>query len=176
MCRRRACFPRRGRVWDWYSVIEGGSTDTGWKPTRIKLCWNHNKYSLAILVSYMRYDLFRNARDLFRPRGTVGFPKFRFEGILPKMIFYSFVKSIIIILCNAGPLLGAHHIVQTVHVWVGDTPPHITQVTLSPSINLVYKCMHNLQFVYMCDFQKLMNYVFTSCVQSRHTKCTPTYD
>ena len=118
----------------------------------------------------------RNARDLFRPRGTVGFPKFRFEGILPKMIFYSFVKSIIIILCNAGLLLGAHHIVQTVHVWVGDTPPHITQVTLSPSINLVYKCMHNLQFVYMCDFQKLMNYVFTSCVQSRHTKCTPTYD
>ena len=44
---------------------------------RIKLCWNHNKYSLVTLVSCMRYDLFiRNARDLFRPRGTVGFPKF----------------------------------------------------------------------------------------------------
>ena len=42
----------------------------------------------------MRCDLFRHTRGLFRPRGTVGFPKFRFGGILPKMIFCSFVKSI----------------------------------------------------------------------------------
>ena len=58
-----------------------------------KLFANHNKYSLMTLASCVRYDLFRQDRDLFRPRGTMGLPKStcRFDGYSPKNDIIYFV-------------------------------------------------------------------------------------